>query len=85
MYKVTWWAHFKIYKTEQDEIKAVFEDCREMGFEFRRPKDFLLPALLVIIDHNHDGDITNDELRSVNWTVYTVLDRLLRLYYVISM
>ena len=34
-----------------------------MGFEFRRPKDFLLPALLVIIDHNHDGDITNDELR----------------------
>ena len=61
---VDWWAYFKIYKTEQDEIKAVFEDCREMGFDFRRPKDFLLPALLVIIDHNHDGDITNDELRS---------------------
>ena len=49
-----------------------------MGFEFRRPKDFLLPALLVIIDHNHDGDITNDELRSINWTVYGVLDRLYR-------
>ena len=46
-----------------------------MGFEFRRPKDFLLPALLVIIDHNHDGDITNDELRFINRTVYTVLDR----------
>ena len=61
---VTWWPNFKIYKTDQDEIKAVFDDCRQMGFEFRRPKDFLLPALLVIIDHNHDGDITNDELRS---------------------
>ena len=60
---VTWWPNFKIYKTDQDEIKAVFDDCRQMGFEFRRPKDFLLPALLVIIDHNHDGDITNDELR----------------------
>ena len=60
---VTWWPKCKIYKTDQDEIRAVFDDCRQMGFEFRRPKDFLLPTLLVIIDHNHDGDITNDELR----------------------
>ena len=47
------------------QIKDLFKQCRKQGINLDRPKEFLIPATIMIIDKNNDGDISNDELRLV--------------------